>query len=44
MLKQQGNPERAQKVWNSQKGFTKGKLCLTSLNAFDGEMLGSVAK
>lgn len=44
MLKQQGNPERGLKVGNSQKGFTKGKLCLTSQNAFCGEMLGSVAE
>lgn len=44
MLKQQGNPEIALKIGNSQKGFTKGKLCLTSPNAFCGEMPGSVAK
>lgn len=44
MLKQQGNPERTLKIGNSQKGFTKGKLCLTSPNAFCSETLGSVAK
>ena len=44
MLKQQENPERSLKIENSQKGFTKGKLCLTSPNAFCGEMLVSVAK
>lgn len=44
MLKPQGNSEIALKIWNSQEGFTKGKLCLTSPSAFCGKMPGSVAK